>query len=52
MSGWVRQSGDGERRESQRASGGWIENGNEGPGDWGIGNVAGEEGPTVTLGFT
>ncbi len=36
------QSGDGERRESLRASGGLTENGNEGV--WGIRNVAGEEG--------
>lgn len=36
------QSGDGERRESPRASGGWVENGNK--GGWGIGNVAGDEG--------
>ncbi len=41
------QSGDGESGESPVASGGRMENGNE--GNWGIGNVAGEEELTVTV---
>lgn len=39
---WVGPSGDGESRESPRASGGTMENGNEGA--WGTGSVAGMEG--------
>ncbi len=43
---WVGQSGDGERRDSPKASGGWMENGNEGA--WWIMNVAGEDGQRRT----
>ncbi len=46
MCRWVGQSGERESVEGLRASGGWMENGNEGA--WGIRNVAGEEGQTVT----
>ncbi len=42
QSRWVGQSGDGERRESQRASGGQMENDDEGA--WGIRSETGEEG--------
>lgn len=38
---WVGQAGDGERRESPRASGGWMKNGNE--GYFRTANVAGEK---------
>ncbi len=41
------QSGEGGRRESPRASGGWMENVNEGAR--GIGNAAGEEGQRARL---
>lgn len=38
----MRQSGDGEKRESLRAPPGWMGNGAE--GTWGIGNMARDEG--------
>ena len=46
MCRWVWQSGDGERRESPRTSGGWKEHGNG--GEWGMWLKRTEE-QTVTV---